>query len=321
MKRFLGSLCAVLLAGGMMLPAVAAEGKIVYEERFETVTDVNQLGWEFMSGSTMVCTIEDGRLLVDNMAGGKDSYAVMVPDVLMREVIAGDYTVQYDLTYLDAGDSARYLAVLLNYDRVKRNSYNSLHIRIKGSGDWQTRRDGSWFTLDTGGVDGRQPIATKTASQTLAELAVGVPFDGSSYALKDQTFTVRQEVHAGVGVKIYVNDVFITGTTEAGWKDFMSIADPTTGGSEIALKAGATILAWFDNFVVATGIGIPVPETTGAPETAAVPTETAPQTEAPTESAPQADITVGQSVYCLALLGLGALIAVLVKRRPICAKQ
>ena len=316
MKRFLRVFCAFLLAGGMTLPGFAAEGEIVYRENFDTVTDLNQLGWEVMSDSTMTCTVTDGQLLVDNLSGGKDSYMVIVPDVLMREVIAGDYTVQYDLTYLDAGDANRYLAVLLNYDRAKRNSYNSLHIRIKGSGDWQTRRDGTWITLDTGGVDGRQLIGTQTADQTLAELAVGVLFDGSTYALKGQTFTVRQEVHAGEGVKIFVNDVFITGTTAEGWSNFMSIADPVTGGSEIALKAGATIMALFDNFVVATGIGIPAPETTAAPETAEPPVRVEPAVTAPDEPAAESvDGAVGPSVYFLALMGVGTFIAVRIKRQ------
>ncbi|MBQ8396900.1 MAG: hypothetical protein IJX53_01720 [Clostridia bacterium] len=314
MKKLLAACAAALVSLTALLPAAAADPRIVYEETFDTVTDFDQLGWEKIGTNATSYTIEDGKLLIDNLATGKDTYVVMVPDSLMRAVIADDYTVQYDLTYLDAGDAARYLAVLLNYDRAKGNTYNSLHIRIKGAGDWQTRRDGTWMTLDTGGVDGRQPIATSTASQTIAELAVGVPFDGKSYALKDQTFTVRQEIHVGEGIKIYVNDVFITGTTADGWQNFMSIADPTTGASEIALKAGSTIKGYLDNFVVAAGIGIPepAPETTAAPETAAPAEEAPAETEAPTK---MSDITVGAPVYAIAVLILATLAAVLVKRQ------
>lgn len=312
MKKVLSICAAMLAAMTAIMPVSAVEPRIVYEENFDTVTDFAQLGWEKVGNNTATYAIEEGKLLIDNLSGGKDSYVVMVPDSLMRSVIADDYTVQYDITYLDAGDAARYLAVLLNYDRAKGNTYNSLHVRIKGAGDWQTRRDGTWITLDTGGVDGRQPIATTNASQTLAELAVGVAFDGKSYALKDQTFTVRQEIHAGEGVKIYVNDMFITGTTDQGWQDFMSIADPTTGASEIALKAGATIRGYFDNFVVATGIGIPEP----APETTASPEMTAPVEETPAETEEPAktpDITVGAPVYAIAVLILVTVVAVMVK--------
>lgn len=316
MKRILSAWAALLLSAAVCLPAAAAEARIVYEENFDAVTDFSQLGWEkieSLTTNTVTYTIEDGKLLIDNLSGGKDSYVVMVPETVMREVIADDYTVQYDLTYLGAGDASRYLAVLLNYDRAKGNSYNSLHIRMKGNGNWQIRKNGSWGNLDGSGVDGRLPIATTEAGQTLAQLAVGVPYDGSSYALKDQTFTVRQEIYAGVGVKIYVNDIFITGTSDEGWQEFMSIADPVSGYSEIALKAGATIRAYFDNFVVATGIGIPEPEpeTTAPPETVAAPEEPPAETTAEKKT----DITVGAPVYTIAVMLLAAAIAVLIKNQ------
>ncbi len=309
-KRLLAALLAAL---ALTLPASASGGKIVYEQNFDSVADFAALDWdivESLTSNTAKYSIESGQLLVDNI-GGHDSYAVMVPEDVMRSVIAGDYTVQYDITLLEGGDTSRYLAVLLNYNRQTGKDYNSLHIRIRGSGDWQTRRNGEWITLDTAGVEGRPPINTGAGGQALAEAAVGVPYGDT--ALIGQKLHVRQEITAGAGVRIFINDVFVTGTDEKGWQDFMSIADPIQGASEIALKAGGSVKASFDNFVVATGIGIPEPE----PETTAAPVTEAPVTEPAPETAPAKvpDIAVPASVYAGAALGLAAVVAVLVKKK------
>ena len=313
MKKWIAWAAAVLVAAAMLLPVSAVDNRIVYAEDFDDVPDFSSLGWTVIDGNTATWMIEDGKLLVDNLAGGRDSYVVMVPDSIMRTVIEDDYTVQYDLTYLEAGDQLRYLAVLLNFDRKTARTYNSLHIRIKGNGNWQNRNAGNWLDMDASGVDGNAPIANEQPGMTIAEMIMGVPFDNQSYALRDLTMTVRQEIDVDAGVRIYVNDIFVTGTDAEGWRLFCAIADPVSGYSEIALKAGATICGYFDNFTVATGLGIPAPETTAPPvtappaDTAAVPETTVPQTGA-------ADTGVGASVYALAVLLLATSASVLFKR-------
>ena len=161
MKKALTLALAIMMIAAMLvMPTSAAVEKVgvVYRENFDTIKTFEDLGWEKIESLTTCTgswTIEDGKLLVNNLKDAdknpspKDSYYVVVPDKIMRGVIANDYTVQWDMQYLEAGDAARYLVLLLNYDREMGNTYLSFHFRPKGYADFQTRLFGSWTTIDT----------------------------------------------------------------------------------------------------------------------------------------------------------------------------
>ena len=258
-KLFSVLLAAVLAAGTMVLPTAAADGDIVYLQTFDDVASYDDLGWEIvetLTTNTSTYTIENGALTVDNL-GGNDSYTVVVPASVMDEVNEGDYTVGYDFTLLESGDTARYLAMLLNYDREVGNTYNSLHMRMKGYADWQNRFVGTWSSnMDTaGGYQGLPLFTDQTADNSISARLFGLPFDAAQNVIAGKTIRYEMRVsNSGGYVEVYMNGVLISGTDEAGWDQFTWASEDY---SEICLKSGGSILGTVDNIVVAKGLGIP----------------------------------------------------------------
>ncbi len=334
MKKILTLALVALMAITMIVPTAAVENKVVYSQDFNTVKSFDELGWEKIESLT-VCTgswtVQDGKLYVDNRKSdanptSKDSYYVVVPASIMKDVVKDDFTVQWDFQYIDSGDAARYLNLLLFYDREMGNSYFSFHYRPKGYADFQTRLFGSWTHLDTSGSSDGDVTRPKAAN---TDPAVGEPICKYIYGLDyvdadtkltngQPETTVRIEYHAGKTLKVFMNDKFVTATDDAGWENLALIADPNDGYCEIAIKAGTTIYATMDNIIVATGIGIPADAkpaetTTAAPVTTAAPTTTAAPatTAAPVVTPATADMT---AVYAMAAMALTAVVAVLTKK-------
>jgi hypothetical protein len=257
-KLFSVLLAAVLAAGTMVLPTAAADGDIVYLQTFDNVASYDDLGWEIvetLTTNTSTYTIENGALTVDNL-GGNDSYTVVVPASVMDEVNKGDYTVGYDFTLLESGDTARYLAMLLNYDREVGNTYNSLHMRMKGYADWQNRFVGTWSSnMDLSGGYQGLPVFTSKDDGAISNRLFGLAFNDGSNVIAGKTIRYEMRVsNSGGYAEVYMNGVLISGTDEAGWDQFTWASEDY---SEICLKSGGSILGTVDNVVVAKGLGIP----------------------------------------------------------------
>ena len=257
-KLFSVLLATVLAAGTMVLPTAAADGDIVYLQTFDNVASYDDLGWEIVESlttNTSTYTVENGALTVDNL-GGNDSYTVVVPASVMDEVNKGDYTVGYDFTLLESGDTARYLAMLLNYDREVGNTYNSLHMRMKGYADWQNRFVGTWSAnMDTSGGYQGLPLFTAKDDGAISNRLFGLAYDDTKNVIAGQTIRYEMRVSNTDGyVEVYMNGVLISGTDEAGWDQFTWASEDY---SEICLKSGGSILGTVDNIVVAKGLGIP----------------------------------------------------------------
>ncbi len=249
----------------LMVSSSGIENTVIYAENFDQVESFDALGWEMgesLKTNTAIWTIEDGKLLVDNYttSPSNDSYCVAVPASIMDPVVKGDYTVQWDMTYLEASNAARYITFLLNYDRSVGNTYLSFHFRPKGYADFQSRIKGSWSNLDaTGSIE--NGVARPSAKNT--DPTVGEPIcqllwdkayiDADTLLIMNEPITVRLEYHAGEALKVFMNDVFITATDAEGWKNVLALSDY----SEIAVKVSTGCKATIDNFVVASGIGIP----------------------------------------------------------------
>ncbi|MBQ3125644.1 MAG: hypothetical protein IJC15_01120 [Clostridia bacterium] len=351
MKKALTLILAVMMIAAMLVvPTGAAVDKqqVVYRQTFDDVKTFEDLGWEKIETLTTCTgswTVQDGALLVDNLKSDanpsqKDSYYVAVPDSIMRGVIANDYTVQWDMTYLDAGNAARYLVVLLNYDREMGNTYLSFHFRPKGYADFQTRLFGSWTTIDTSGsTEGTitRPKAANTDpanGDPICKYIWGKDYvDADTKLIMNEKMTIRMEVHHGKCVKVFMNDKFVTATDDAGWETLSMFNGYEDGYSEIAIKAGTTIKATLDNLIVITGIGVPEsawtapietvkgPETTKAPETTAAPAETeAPaDTTAAPETTPAATAESGAPVGLI--IGIAAAVVVVVAVVVVIAKK
>ena len=257
-KIFSALLAAVLAAGTMVLPTAAADGDIVYLQTFDDVASYDDLGWEIvetLTTNTSTYTIENGALTVDNL-GGNDSYTVVVPASVMDEVNQGDYTVGYDFTLLESGDTARYLAMLLNYDREVGNTYNSLHMRMKGYADWQNRFAGTWSAnMDTNGGYQGLPLFTAKDDGAISNRLFGLAYTDAENVIAGKTIRYEMRVsNSGGYCEIYMNGVLISGTDEAGWDQFTWASEDY---SEICLKSGGSILGTVDNIVVVKGLGIP----------------------------------------------------------------
>jgi len=285
-KIFSALLASVLAAGTMVLPTAAADGDIVYLQTFDNVASYDDLGWEIvetLTTNTSTYTIENGALTVDNL-GGNDSYTVVVPASVMDEVNKGDYTVGYDFTLLESGDTARYLAMLLNYDREVGNTYNSLHMRMKGYADWQNRFVGTWSAnMDTNGGYQGLPLFTAKDDGAISNRLFGLAYTDASNVIAGKTIRYEMRVsNSGGYVEVYMNGQLISGTDEAGWDQFTWASEDY---SEICLKSGGSILGTVDNIVVVQGLGIPegtLPAMAGAD---------APAAEAPAaEAAPAAGL-------------------------------
>ncbi|MGN1346086.1 MAG: hypothetical protein ACI4V1_04825 [Eubacteriales bacterium] len=308
-KAFVLLLAAMLAAGTMVLPAAAeGDGEIVYVQTFDDVASFDDLGWEIcesLTTNTSTYTVEDGKLTVDNI-GGNDSYVIVVPASVMDEVNKGDYTVGYDFTLLEAGDTARYLAMLVNYDREIGNTYNSLHMRMKGYADFQNRFAGTWSSnldLTSGYQD--LPVFTSKDDGAISNRLFGLAYNEAEMVIANLPIRYEMRIcNSGQYVEVYMNGVLISGTDEAGWDQFTWASEDY---SEICLKSGASILGTVDNIVVAKGLGIPdgvIPalgetaaeepaaEESAAEEVVETPVVEEPIVEEPVAEAPAAEETV-----------------------------
>ncbi len=338
----------MLIASAILVPSSAADQKIIYAQDFESVSSFSDVGWEavtVLNQPSAVMTIVDDpeggkELLVDNMpedlTKSLDSYYVIVPESIMNDVIKDDYTVQYDLRYLDSGALRQYLAVLLNYNPATSTQYVALSIQMRGHTNYfKLFIDGVETHLDRGGTDFgdiyRKSISCAIGAEqqepgyAFSKVVFDLEPSNTEQVLKDKKMTVRVEVSVSDKIaRVFVNDIYVTGTngrTADGWEFFT-----WNTSSAIALKAAGNyngthngIKATIDNIVVATGIGIPADafskpadtkpaETTVAPVTTDAPVTTA----APTVTPETADSTV--VVLTTAVIIMAAAIILVTKR-------
>ncbi len=265
MKKFLTILLAATL---LTLPAQAkslllddASGKlpagtVIYYEDFDglygdgTDDSLDQLGWEKCENLleyTAVLGIDNGVLTIDNLeetvGTSNDSYAYMMSDEYLADFAKGDYTYQYDVTYRDAGNSYRYVSLLVNYDG--NNNYDTVDLRMSGEGYNQTRRGTDWIHYN----DTVCPLRATDDTAILTQL-FGTAYEKESYGLKDKTITVKVEISQKNGPTVYVNGInaseMIANTDKWG----------TLDATAMAFKASNRIKAEIDNIVIWAGTGV-----------------------------------------------------------------
>lgn len=264
MKRFSALLIALILVLTVPSFAMAEDGKVIYSENFEredtadTAATMEALGWKVLNKSdgaltdnTATYTIENGKLKLQNYAGGtiegKDSYALILDSEAMKEYCQGDFTLQYDLCYIDAGASSRYVVIVTNYDG--NNSYYSFHLRLRGDGNNQVRLRGEWFTLDGG-------VASTQGNYSIITKVFGKEQDVNALGLQNVNLTIRYQNSIEKGITVFVrnNDeggdfIEVTNTTDKSYLGRMKEA------YAVALKAGGMVDSYVDNIVLWTGTG------------------------------------------------------------------
>ncbi|MBQ8400623.1 MAG: hypothetical protein IJX14_01710 [Clostridia bacterium] len=246
-------------AGVMMDDAPAADlaaGTLIYYEDFEglygegTDDSLDALGWtksENLLAYTAQLSIDNGYLSIDNLdetvGTSNDSYAVMMDDDYLAKFAKGDYTYQYDVTYRGAGNSYRYVSLLVNYDG--NNNYDTVDMRMRGDGYNQTRRGTEWIHYN----DTTSPIRATDDTAILTQL-FGVAYDENAYSLQDKTITVRVEVSQEKGPTVYVNGIKVS--------EMAANADKwgTLESTAMAFKASNKVKADIDNIMIWAGTGV-----------------------------------------------------------------
>ena len=276
-------------------PKVPAEGLIVYYEDFNSYADnkdtaavLKALGWTRLTKEANGVynetdgefAFEAGRLYFDNYktqeekdaataAGdtrvfGKDGYYAidMLNDEYMKPVVAGKYTLQYDVEYIAAGDNQRY-ALIITECSPDGQCYNSFHFRIRGKADHQCHFYGSWKTFSA--VD---LVADVNPAADAADGSEGTPIlqkllgkdwatYGAEYNFQNVPVTIKCQWNPEEGHYVYMKK-----TSDA---DFIQVSAPSVNadgmmyigwdGWSVQFKFGATIDGYMDNICIWTGWG------------------------------------------------------------------
>lgn len=262
-RRAVAALSAAVIGASMLISPVFAgvtqkgtpdasklpSGTLIYSESFDgnaadTDKALAQLGWTKAEGLrkfTMKLSISDGKLHIDNLdASSEDSYALMMDSDYLAKVCNSDYTYEYEVTYLDAGNTSRYVSLLCNYDG--KNNYNTVDMRIRGDGYNQVRIGDSWIHYNNTTC----PLRA-TDSTAIIEKLFGTKFDANGMLLKGKTVTVRVETSIEKGPTVYVNNILASDmqANKDKWNTIKSYA--------MCFKASKLIKADIDNIRVWTG--------------------------------------------------------------------
>ena len=221
----------------------------------------------------------DGRLYYDNwdkdglpegdtrVRGADGYYQIdMLNDEYMKPVVAGKYTLQYDLEYIDSKNISRY-AVIITECSADGQCYNSFHFRIGGYGNNQCHFYGSWKTYDAFDASTDLYVAsTATNAEEAATKGTPISFKliGKYYDKEDIHMfanipvTIRQQWDPEMGHSCYMKT--------AEMKDFVKVSEPSINadgpmyvggwdGWAVQFKFGATIDGYMDNIIIWTGHG------------------------------------------------------------------
>ncbi|MBQ3126379.1 MAG: hypothetical protein IJC15_04845, partial [Clostridia bacterium] len=243
---------------------------VLYKQNFDSLKSVDELGWEpidTLFKPTAALSLENGSLIFDNRGSdAKTSYYVFLPSAVTDEMVKGNYTVQFDMTFLDANDRDNWFSILFNYDRKSSKKYTVLYLRMRGNWNGFQNRNASWANLDAGGTEyldesgrsvTRASVITTTAGKTLSDVIFDTAPQGMT--LKDKKMTVRVEVDTEFQVaRVFVNDIYLTSTdgktASNGWKNFRNTA---SGGTELAFRCSPGAKVALDNVIVVSGLEIP----------------------------------------------------------------
>ena len=270
------------------------DGTLIYEETFDALKAIGWTKVEKLTKFTAKMTISGGVLHIDNLAAdSNDSYALMMDDDWLKNVCNRDYTYEYDVTYLDAGNLTRYVSLLCNYDG--NNNYNTVDMRIRGDGYNQVRKGSDWLWYN----DTVCPIRATDETAAITQL-FGVEYDENAYGLKDRTVTIRVETSIKNGPAVYVNGLMVSDMQSS--KGKWGTIDHTA----MCFKASKLISADIDNIRVWTGTADEPLKIVEAPVTDAPGAQTDPVIAPPAT----ADVSV---VFALCALAAGG--ACLVLRR------
>lgn len=243
--------------------APLAAGTVVYYEDFGYADNSNKssvlstLGWktstELNANKTNYAFV-NGKLLCDSITPGAtaDSYVTVLDDNAMSEVIKGDYTISYKLTYIEAANYTRYTGLIYNYNGYK--SYNTVHLRIAGYGNNQVRTATNWRDYEADGSYYLKSTGTASLSYKLfgTQCLSANASTNTGYPFVNKELTVRIAVDIDAGPTVYVNGVKASVPTSTYKELFLST---NQYAAAVALKTTKEVKAYMDDFMVYTGLG------------------------------------------------------------------
>ena len=278
----------------------APEGLIVYYQDFNGIADstdeansnkiLETLGWKRLvkeadgvyNEGDAYFFVEGGRLLVRNYYPGdenkdkvgpngaplgKDGYYKLtaLTDDIMKRVVVGKYTLQYDVEYIETGsDYARYLTFVTELS-ADGQCYNSFHFRNGGYANNQCHFYGSWYTYDVFKTETDAFCASQkdndypNSSHSICWKLLGKDIEKPVNAFSGVPVTIRVQHDPDVGQTVYMK----LSTS----KDFIRVSAPddTAAGAvywnawdegySIALKLGGKQNGYIDNVCIWTGFG------------------------------------------------------------------
>ena len=273
-------------------PSVEA-GIIIFEEHFDYANDndtasvLNTIGWTKLTKekdgvyneTDAEFAIIDGRLYYDNwdaeglpegdtrVRGADGYYQIdMLNQEYMEQYVAGKYTLQYELEYVDSKNISRY-AMLITECSADGECYNSFMPRIGGYGNYQCHYQGSWKTYDK--FDPATDMyAASTATDADSAATKGTPIcykllgkyydKNEPHMLANMKITIRLQWEPGAGHHVYmkVGDM----------QEFVEVSYPHPDGDglkhidkwegyAVRFKLGAAIDGYIDNIMMWTGWG------------------------------------------------------------------
>lgn len=230
------------------------------------------------SESDVAFALRDGRLYFDNLdtaedtfgdgtlTRGKDAYYTvdLLNDDYMKPVVAGKYTLQYDLEYTNAADVKRYAALITEFSD-DRQCYSSFHLRIGGTANHRIHYYGAW--KDYAYPDPATDLNPAADDPTGAEgtpllqklLGLDIAQHGDEMNLADIRLTVRLQWEPWIGHHVYVKTATMTDFVKVSAPDPRAVGPQYVGwdGYAVALKIGGAVEGYLDNILLWTGWGEP----------------------------------------------------------------
>ena len=240
-------------------------------------TKLTVSGNEAYSESDVAFALRDGRLYFDNLdtaedtfgdgtlTRGKDAYYTidLLNDDYMKPVVAGKYTLQYDLEYVNASDVKRYAALITELS-ADRQCYSSFHLRIGGTANHEAHFYGAWksFSYPDPATDlnpaADDPTGAEGTPLLQKLLGLDIAQHGNEMNLADIRLTVRLQWEPKTGHHVYVKTATMTDFVKVSAPDPRAVGTQYIGGWEgyaVALKIGGAVEGYLDNILLWTGWG------------------------------------------------------------------
>ena len=247
MKRILCALLVLLTLAVLPVLSMADEGTLVWHEEFDEIGKMGSAlqiarntcfehlffktgALNDFSGDIKIRKNNDSLALYAEGVSNTSAYVRLLSAAQVGAFCEENFTLQYDISYLKGTGSDGYTGFAINYHG---DEYTLIALDMGGK-------------LSVIGCDN----GLETLKASYAKLT-GVPYDGSTQAMKGVTRTVRVQVDYENGITVWVKG---DGDFEQVIHTAAARLDPDDSGA-LALVTKGTQAAYIDNISLWTGLG------------------------------------------------------------------